>query len=556
MVVMGRRVSKKGCLMKRLLVLVPGVVLMLLTSATRAAVLPGVQADGYMIIPTRPRVAKKYDGGFSMYSAAWPLLLRYPGNQFQSGLCGTWMRAQYAGKSPSNLYSDIEGGLGWWRSTRFPTAAPKFHLGGVAYNWHRIIDAPYSADWKHNPRAGYGVAQLSPWLLFPPDGLTLKPGTNGQLFGYGYLPLPLTDPQATTDGKNVPMGNHCWTLFLNTRNFRGPVCFFTPYFWNRSAITRPELVGKLLDSRWSHANKAYQMETQYLPAAISRISSGTYARLGQVSFPADREGRSVLLNRLLCYSREALWDPVKAWFNGGPAVSGRLSVSQAFGQHFPPVVWSTWKLYAGGTAKSQRGSLPWQHLANAFLPDPASYGFVWNRPLVHIGSHGNRALLPRFYKLLYVNKKAKWQAVHAADIPDATQLKSINFYAKKWRRPKPYTTPDGPNSAFKKPGPAAGPFYAHLSDGSVVTYYWYRFEDQPALLHADLSQAERDKMQIRAEMIQRLWTKNRQYLPPPTQGTVASLDSAQIVTPPKGLAIGYVPIVTRQQWAGDRGTGQ
>jgi len=40
---------------------------------------------------------------------------------------------------------------------------------------------------------------------------------------YGYLPLPLTSPKASTAGKDVPTGNHCWTLFLNTGNFKGPV---------------------------------------------------------------------------------------------------------------------------------------------------------------------------------------------------------------------------------------------------------------------------------------------------------------------------------------------
>jgi hypothetical protein len=502
-----------------------------------------------MIIPTTPRVPRNYDAGFSMYAAAWPLLLKYPGNQFQSGLCGTWMWAQYAGKRPRHLYSDIEGGLGWWRSTRFPTAAPKFHLGGVAYNWHRIVDAPYSGDWKHRASAAYGVAQLSPWLLFPPDGLTLKPGVNGQLFGYGYLPLPLTDPQATTDGRNIPMGNHCWTLFLNTRNFKGPVCFFTPYFWNRSAIKHAKLVGKLLDSRWSSANKAFQMETQYLPAAVSRIRTGAYARLGRVSFPANSGGRAVMLNRLMCYSRKALWDRVVAWFHGGPAVSGRLRLANGFEQQFRPRLWSTWKLYAGNTPLPQRGILPWRNFAKAFLPDPASYGFIWNRQLVHDGPDGPRAVLPRFYRLVHNGRKARWRAVHAAEVPDSAKLKSLNFYPPNWRRSKPYTTPDGPRSSFKNPGPASGPFYAHLSDGSLVTYYWYRFDDQPALLHADLSQGERDKMQKRVEMIQRLWTKNRQYLPPPTRGALVSVDPAQLVTPPKGLTIGYVPIVTRQQWA-------
>ena len=80
---------------------------------------------GYLLVP-HGRVPKTYDAGFSMYVAAWPLLKNYPGQQFQSGLFGTWMFAQYDGKKPEKMYSDIEGGLGWWRDTRFATETPKF----------------------------------------------------------------------------------------------------------------------------------------------------------------------------------------------------------------------------------------------------------------------------------------------------------------------------------------------------------------------------------------------------------------------------------------------
>jgi hypothetical protein len=34
---------------------------------------------------------------------------------------------------------------------------------------------------------------------------------------------------------------------------------------------------------------------------------------------------------------------------------------------------------------------------------------------------------------------------------------------------------------------------------------------------------------------------------PPTSGALVTLDPALIVTPPKGLEVGYVPIVTRQE---------
>ena len=107
--------------------------------------------------------------------------------------------------------------------------------------------------------------------------------------------------------------------------------------------------------------------------------------------------------------------------------------------------------------------------------------------------------------------------------------------------------PDDPGSSFKTPGPVAGPFKARLGDHSVVTYYWYRFADQPALLNADLTKDEREAMQIKVEKLHRTWTKNLDYLAPPTTGKLADLDPAQIVTPPKGFEIGYVPIATRQE---------
>ena len=66
------------------------------------------------------------------------------------------------------------------------------------------------------------------------------------------------------------------------------------------------------------------------------------------------------------------------------------------------------------------------------------------------------------------------------------------------------------------------------------------------MLNADLTDAERERMQKRIEMIHRAWKKDRDYLPPPTRGKLANLDPAQIVKPPKGLEIGYVPIATRQ----------
>ena len=133
------------------------------------------------------------------------------------------------------------------------------------------------------------------------------------------------------------------------------------------------------------------------------------------------------------------------------------------------------------------------------------------------------------------------------EVPTETGLREARFPAPK-RPTEPYQTPDDSASSWKNPGPAAGPFKRSLGDGSEVTYFWYRFADQPALQNADLTPAEREAVQRRVEGIHRTWKKSRDYLPPNTVGRLASIDPALLVTPPKGLEVGYVPIVTRQGW--------
>lgn len=47
------------------------------------------------------------------------------------------------------------------------------------------------------------------------------------------------------------------------------------------------------------------------------------------------------------------------------------------------------------------------------------------------------------------------------------------------------------------------------------------------------------------EKIHAQWTEKKEYLPPPSTGTLATLDPALLVKPPRGLEIGYVPIAVR-----------
>jgi len=506
---------------------------------------------GYLGAPNA-RVAEEFNAGFSMYVAAWPLLKSYPGPRFQSGLFGTWMFPKQDRPLPFKLYTCIEGGLGWWRDTRFATETPKFIMGGVAPNfvaWANGPGAGKGRDWNR-PFGHYGVVQLSPWVLWPPDGLNLKQGTCGELFGYGYLPLPLTPPKPTTAGKNITTGDQWWTLFLNTKNFKGPVAAFTPFFWSQWAAEDAKLEGLLLDSRPSDPNRALQMETQYIPAVIGMDAVGErYARIAPTCFPWSREGQSIVVHRVTSYSKKALWDAVKEWFEGGPPATGQVNEQGAILHKFTGGGWASWRIYADRAPREEQYPISWRSFATPTVWDDYTFGYRWNPDLIRKDTrNGCRVVtLPEYYQLVKKDGKgAEWVPVPPEKVPAETGLHGVRFERARRGRPEPYVTPEEPTSCWKKPGPVAGPFHVELGDGSVVTYYWFRFADQPALLNADLTDAEREELQRRVELIHRYWKKDHEYLPPPTTGELAELDPALLVTPPPGLEVGYVPIVTRQ----------
>ena len=501
------------------------------------------------------RVDDSYNAGYSMYSAVWPLLKEYPGRSFQSGLFGTWMGPQNDKPAPDGMrfYTKIEGGLGWWRATEFPTTTPKFIMGGVELNFRGWANGPGSGkgrDWS-KPRGAYGVAQLSPWLLFPHDGLNLKQGSCGELFGYGYLPLPLTDAKSKTSGKDVPTGDHCWTLFLNTGNFKGPVAFFTPHFWSRVTAEDSRLAGMFFDSRPSRANKPLSMETQHIHCAQVTDSKGdTYVRMAPTQFPVGPDGKSVLLHRLSVYNKKALWDGVKAWFEGGKPVDGAIAPEGTCVEKFNGHGGAGWRVYMSHVPKDKRSSFAMKFMSPK-ASDPLTFGLEWDMDAVtrRDTKNGSLVVLPEYYRLKKDNRNGKWVAIDAEKVPVETGLAKVSFKRPKNDRPSTArVTPDGPDTCWKKPGPAAGPFKVKVGDGSTVTYYWYRFADQPSLLNADLTDQEREKMQKRVEKLHRHWTKDRDYLAPPTVGKLADIDPALIVTPPKGMEVGYVPIATNQDY--------
>jgi hypothetical protein len=533
------------------------------------APLQGARLHGYL--GYNPKSAPQdYDGGYSMYTAAFPLYGVYTGEEVQSGLPGTWMKAK--GQMPAEAYQTIEGGLGWWHDTVFGVETPKFHIGAVATDFSSVSNGPGNGwgGWGR-PSGKYAVAQLSNKLVWPLDGLNLKKDTNGELLGTGYLPLPFTDSKSTTNGiANKPTGDNSWTLFINAANFKGPATFVLPYFFSHVTTTDRKRRNKgfesvtidtsqHFDANPSNPNKAHQMETQYVPAYMSKDAKGdTYARVAPVQFPRDNNGNSILTNRLMVYKKAALWDSVESWFKkGGAATDSQIKLSESYQQDFQSGGWSSWSIYTDSMAKADnKPVVDWNSITETVAFDAATVGYRWKQDNVTKKdlANGSVVALPQYYRMTKLTTgQIVWTVVQIKDVPVETGLTSIEFKQPVRDPGKFLTTPmDNPkllpanDNTWTTPGPSKGPFTADLSDGSTLTYYWYKFMDQPSMLNSDLTLAERQQMQIRVEKLHNDWTITKEYLAPPTTGKLASIDPKLIITPPAGLEVGYVPIAVRQ----------
>jgi len=128
--------------------------------------------------------------------------------------------------------------------------------------------------------------------------------------------------------------------------------------------------------------------------------------------------------------------------------------------------------------------------------------------------------------------------VKEEDVPPITGLTNVAFPTEE-NRPAYSARVRG---SWANPGPSSGPYTTILNDGSTVTYYWYRFIDQPVFQQYDWSDEKKNALQALVEKIHAHWTSDKDYIPPPSVGDLVSLDNNLILNPPEGLEVGYVPI--------------
>lgn len=497
-----------------------------------------------------PKPPPAYRTGVSFYVGIWALTEK-PLAGFQIGLPSTWIipdntdftqplcppgtvaRDNWPERGPyyRDVFQTIEGGLGYWGSTQFGSATPKYRMNGTPDGYSHEIS---SSGWgfgqpKPLPANIMGIAQLSNRLLVPPDGLTFRRLTQGDLLGNAWMALPFTAsyPNEAQVQRTTPTGDQCWTLFLNAANFKGPVAYWVPETWSRLSRSYPTINGRGLDSRPALMNGG-AMEFNTVPYFESKDAQGNlYTRVPKLLFPVDSNHRSVLMQDVTMYGAAALQEGVRAWMQGGAAPVGRFDQAAA------------WK--AAGTANPITFRQGAKNTPLAGYEGIVKTTVVGSAFCLEWSGQQAQGVFPEYYKQV----GEKRLAVPPASVPTETHLAQQAFAAAG--RGEVYTSPAEADTCWTKPGPVRGPFTVTLTDGSRITYSWYRFVDQPALQNLGLSAARKAKLQAAIERMHARWRANGNYIPPPSSGVLATLDTALLVTPPRGLEVGYVPIVTRQE---------
>jgi hypothetical protein len=498
---------------------------------------------------SRPPDRTPYRAGMGFYSAVWPLIAK-PIADFQIGLPSAWItpnnsdnkdtplapigtlaRDNWPERGPTwdSVFQTVEGGLGYWAGNRFRYGPPKFSMNATPQCYDYEVGSPgwsfFYSD-KALPDNQLGIAQLSNRLLIPPDALPFEGNPNGKFLGYTYMALPFTEP---TTGE-PPTGDQAWTCFLSAANFKGPIAYYIPETWSKigKLFNYPFIYGRGLDARSGNMGGG-AMEINTVPCFETKDAQGVvYSKIPKLEFPVDDQGRTLLVQDVIYYSKAALYDAFKSWRDGGPACSGQFDEKG---------VWKS-KLTTHTTRYDQAGKKMSgvERVFDTKVYEGNVWGLEWfNSDISPKGS------FPQYFK--HVGNERV--AVSAADLPAETKLLSKEF---KLAKPgSPYTSPAG--GAWGNPGPARGPVTVKLADGSLVTYSWYRFVDQPSFQQYGWSDDKKAKLQSFVEKIHTSWPIDRDYMAPPSSGTLATLDPALLVTPPKGLEFGYVPIVTRQEIA-------
>ena len=439
--------------------------------------------------------------------------------RYSETLCpeGSTAQKSLSARGPSyrEVFQSIDGGVGYWSQTRFPSKHPKFRINGNTDCYNTTTSNP-GWVWRSNDEVIPGLIQLSNRILVPPDGITFD-SSNGSLLGTAWMALPLSDPY---DRNGVVIGDKSWTLFVEAANFRGPVAYWAPEAWSRITVDHSPAHFRGLDHR--------EIDTQYrlfasqltVPSLGTVVEGQNWSRIPELRFPVDPRGRTVFHQDVTFYARDAIFEQVAAAKKGAPLAT---AFDDSASMH-APLQTHRWELNLGELQVV--GLEKFVRLADWDSENKEGWG--WG--LQWLDDSG---VFPSYFRL----QGKEWLAVEDSKAPSEIVSEDLGF---------PSATRRAGYAPPLAEGPAPQVQQVQLNDGSVVRYTWYRFVDQPALAALGLDPDQKSALQSLVEQIHREWDSNAEFMKPPSEGALVKIQDEVIVQPPVNGEVGWVPVVISQ----------
>ena len=235
------------------------------------------------------------------------------------------------------------------------------------------------------------------------------------------------------------------------------------------------------------------MEFNTVPLLSGIASNGDrYYKIPRLQFPIDSLNRSILAKDVTFYSKVALYNDVLAWRDGGEMPSGMF---MRRGSYIPAM--QTFPVNYNQSGKMVVGI---NELATPQIFNNNEFGLKWTG-----NNSGEMASFPEYFK----DSLEFRVAVQESIVPTSTGLLEAKF-----NQPNPNPSPYHAElkGAWRTPRPVTGPFYAYLDDHSLVTYFWYRFIDQPVFQQFMWTESKKDSLQQLIEQIHENWTMDQSYI--------------------------------------------
>jgi hypothetical protein len=394
---------------------------------------------------------------------------------------------------------------------------------------------------NQHPCAEIAFVSLSNGFVMQPNGASFA---RDGLLGVGYVHTPLGKVSAADKRK-------FWTLVFDTENFAGPLGYFLPEWWQgRDRSAAPN--GSHPDPSWYQRSKLLldmgspgitgmhndqvAMEWNHGYTYQQNSSDGKlFIKLPDISFPF-KDGELILAMGNQVHTDAQLSVPLEA-----ALAAGRLDTSTIMANARPancrPTVprvrnatfhLST-KLNVTKPQRSDERTVTIGHYETIVENGTCLWKLTGKGDFLHF---------PKFFD-------ENLNPVDISAVPP--ELAQQEFAKDETVRNRHFSGLGNlSRDCYSSPGPSDPRLFCAQSASTKywLGWRWYRFIDQPALQQVRLSAVEKKFLQRRVETLHGMVSRLSRWLKPGQVpgAELAHVDPVALVTPPRGLEKGFVPI--------------